>query len=83
MTRKELRAQERATAHREAAEDGNTGGGYICKQCSGPSPMGVGYWMPTGFDISSQITECACGWSQLPEDLREARFDGVIAGPAH
>lgn len=42
-----------------------TRGGFICKQCHGPSPLGVGYAAP-GADAeaaSQGLTRCACGYS--------------------
>lgn len=41
--------------------------GYICKQCGGPSPLGVGYAdnTPGAYLASVPITVCECGYSQL------------------
>lgn len=40
--------------------------GYVCKECGGPSPMGVGYvdFQPGATERSAGLTECACGHSQ-------------------
>lgn len=37
--------------------------GYICKQCGGPAPMGVGYASTEGAAEMSSLKECACGYS--------------------
>ena len=46
----------------------HTPGGYICKTCAGPSPIGVGYHVATteAATASAGITTCACGHSQTP-----------------
>jgi len=44
--------------------------GYVCKKCSKPSPMGVGYTdyaTPGARTASESLTHCACGYSQSPE----------------
>lgn len=42
--------------------------GYICKKCSGPSPIGVGYTGPStqaAYLASRDRRSCDCGYSQL------------------
>lgn len=47
------------------------GPGYICKECGGPAPIGVGYAdnSPGARAKSEGLTECACGYSRLPEGV--------------
>lgn len=43
--------------------------GYRCKQCDGPSPVGVGY-VDNSTDAaaaSAGLTVCACGYSRLEQ----------------
>lgn len=40
--------------------------GYICKKCTGPSPMGIGY-VADGYEAAAQsakLTRCGCGYSR-------------------
>jgi hypothetical protein len=41
--------------------------GYQCKQCGGPSPVGVGYvdTTPGAAEASATLTACGCGYSRL------------------
>lgn len=41
--------------------------GYVCKQCGGPSPMGIGYVdnRPGAGHVSSYVTRCPCGHSRV------------------
>jgi len=41
--------------------------GYQCKECGGPSPIGVGYvdTTPGAADASAALTFCGCGYSRL------------------
>lgn len=47
--------------------DEGTAAGYACKTCDGPSPVGVGYVddRPGAAEASKNLTQCACGQSQL------------------
>lgn len=50
------------------SENTHSDTGYICKQCEGPAPVGVGYVVQgwTGTPDSSR-TACPCGHSVKPE----------------
>lgn len=39
--------------------------GYICKQCEGPAPMGIGYAAAgtAAAAASAALTQCGCGYS--------------------
>ncbi len=39
--------------------------GYVCKRCTGPSPVGVGYTDPTAPRMGD-LDSCACGYSVKP-----------------
>jgi hypothetical protein len=41
--------------------------GYQCKECGGPSPIGVGYvdTTPGAAEASAALTACGCGYSRL------------------
>lgn len=45
--------------------------GYVCKQCGGPAPLGIGYadYSPGARERSEGLTSCACGYSVLPEGV--------------
>lgn len=70
-----------------AASDAE-GPGYICKECGGPAPIGVGYAdnSPGARAKSEGLTECACGYSRLPEGVtastKTASGWSKISGPA-
>ncbi len=42
--------------------------GFICKKCSNPAPVGIGYTdnTPGAAAASKKITACVCGYSQTP-----------------
>lgn len=43
-------------------------GGYVCKSCGDPAPIGIGYAAPglEAFIASQELIECGCGYSQTP-----------------
>lgn len=45
--------------------------GYVCKQCGGPAPLGIGFPdnSPGARERSEGLTSCACGYSVLPEGV--------------
>jgi hypothetical protein len=47
------------------------GGGYVCKSCNGPAPMGVGYAYESTVAVvaSLSIDACPCGRSALAEGV--------------
>lgn len=47
--------------------------GFICKKCGAPAPVGIGYTVDDSrmADYSAILERCACGWSQLPEELQD------------
>ncbi len=54
-----------------AMSDYNGPVGFICKQCSGPSPIGVGYTgdrTEAAYRASRDRKTCDCGYSQTPEN---------------
>lgn len=46
----------------------DTGHGYVCKRCGGPSPAGVGYADGTdgAAERSAGLSACGCGYSVAP-----------------
>lgn len=53
-----------------AMSDYNGPVGFICKQCSGPSPIGVGYTgdrTEAAYRASRDRKTCDCGLSRTPE----------------
>lgn len=38
--------------------------GYTCKECNGPSPVGIGY--PNGKPAATDVDTCPCGHSRKP-----------------
>ena len=45
--------------------------GYVCKQCGGPAPLGIGFPDDSegAYERSEGLTSCACGYSVLPEGV--------------
>lgn len=46
----------------------DTGHGYVCKRCDGPSPVGVGYAVTAdgAAQASAAADTCPCGYSVRP-----------------
>lgn len=55
----------------EAAALATEVGGYVCKGCGDPAPIGIGYAAPglEAFIASQELIECGCGYSQTPSSF--------------
>lgn len=54
--------RERSIEHLDTCgEEDESATGYVCKQCGGPSPMGVGY--KTDEPDQRDVDACPCGYS--------------------